>query len=1224
MYSPKTVFQKLLCRCGIFLLAASLAGPLAARAGLTIDVHMYANGGGYFCFPFLSTNSAGGPPTDGNTYFAWSPGSSMNSGIHSQLNPDGSFTGTSSSYFGHDFNGFIQAMTNGNWTLLMTNAVTTNQYTFTLGGISVSSNAYALVSILYPTNGASGVSNNAVFAWQGPAGWQGTLTVEDHNAEDSFDENYALDPSETNWLTAQLLPPSTNFFHVAYFSNTTATLIASTPVDASSQPLAGWISTGEMESTADSTFYVGNLAPGPTTSHQLIAYYMCDTSNSDGSASYTDFSGNDNGINSGSNWGTPNQDFFTNDAAVGPGADLFTGFHSVSPPDPVRNSLAGSFSVSVWIKTTQTHAADDDDAYRGAGIVWAYVDGGDDLVPLSMTGNKAAFYTGSTNGPGDTLHSVADVNTGDYVHVVVTRDQQTGVKKIYINGVLDAAGLGSTDLLNEPTNLFDLNVGGYPNGGGVGYIGVLDDLQFYSGVLNPDEVAFIYHNRGATIPDSNLPGGLVAYYNFDQTNVMALDHSGNTNDLVFAGAFQGGAGPTIDTNDSVAGAGSVSFDGNSFLSAPPGITRALKRNFSVSVWVKTTQDYNAIYSAAWDGAAVVSADVPNQVNDVVPIALTGGVVAFNTGGDSDDTLHSSTFVNDDSWHHIVVTRDQLSGMKQIFVDGLLDSSDTRTTNLLNQFALVTIGAKADASDSDPSSPADTGSNGYQGWIDDLQFYSDVLTSNQVAFLYTNPGQVITNGPQPLTWTGIASDDWDAGTTNWSIAGIPTNYIPGDATTFDDSAPNSSVNLTSSLTPSAIVVNGNNQFFDFYGEGNLSGDMSLTVDELNTTTFETPNTYTGVTWVGRGALSLFNNGSISNSPMITLYEGAIIYAGGRNDGTMTLSSGQTLRGNGTINGTLALSGGSIIAPGPTIGELDVSGSILFQGGGRYDVEVQDAKGDPGVGYDTLSASDRLGVQSASGNPFVIHLRSVNANRASGSVTNFNNNTNYTWTIASGTVTNFSATAFALDTGAFSNDLAGGFFYLKTGSLLLSFTNNHPPVAANPAVSRNAGQSIQIPIASLGTDPDGDPVQLLSVSDRGTNGGVITFDSSNVYYSPGTNGNVTDQVAYTIGDVRTNPPAVYRPGDTQRTALGNILITVTGGSIVTTQKVVSVTVLPDRNKRITFSGAANAPYVVQAATNLTAPVHWVNISTNTAGSDGLWNVDDLDSTNHPRRFYRSTGP
>jgi len=55
-------------------------------------------------------------------------------------------------------------------------------------------------------------------------------------------------------------------------------------------------------------------------------------------------------------------------------------------------------------------------------------------------------------------------------------------------------------------------------------------------------------------------------------------------------------------------------------------------------------------------------------------------------------------------------------------------------------------------------------------------------------------------------------------------------------------------------------------------------------------------------------------------------------------------------------------------------------------------------------------------------------------------------------------------------------------------------------------------------------------------------------------------------------------------------------------------------------VTFSGTAGNQYIVQTTTNLGPPVLWNNVSTNTAGANGLWLFTD-HIANAPKRFYRA---
>ena len=245
------------------------------------------------------------------------------------------------------------------------------------------------------------------------------------------------------------------------------------------------------------------------------------------------------------------------------------------------------------------------------------------------------------------------------------------------------------------------------------------------GFLSSNEVAALHSNPGSTAPDVSI-SDLQAHYDFDEGTVLAPDVSGNGNPVVHAGNF-GGSGPAISL-DTIAGAGSVYFDGSSYLTASSNLLATIAKSFSVSVWVKTSQSVGSPGGMAYWGAAIVSADMPTGgVGDAVPIALTGGQVAFNTGdGYYDETLNSIGTVNDDTWHHVVVTRNQATGEKEIYIDGAFDNSSAGTTELLNGPQLLTIGAKSDASNPDPASPDSYGTQGYDGLLDDIQIYSRVF------------------------------------------------------------------------------------------------------------------------------------------------------------------------------------------------------------------------------------------------------------------------------------------------------------------------------------------------------------------------------------------------------------------------------------------------------------------------------------------------------------------
>jgi hypothetical protein len=52
---------------------------------------------------------------------------------------------------------------------------------------------------------------------------------------------------------------------------------------------------------------------------------------------------------------------------------------------------------------------------------------------------------------------------------------------------------------------------------------------------------------------------------------------------------------------------------------------------------------------------------------------------------------------------------------------------------------------------------------------------------------------------------------------------------------------------------------------------------------------------------------------------------------------------------------------------------------------------------------------------------------------------------------------------------------------------------------------------------------------------------------------------------------------------------------------------------------LGGSPGFTYILEATTNLGAPVSWLPIATNTLGTNGVWQISDT-VTNGSKRFYR----
>ncbi len=165
-----------------------------------------------------------------------------------------------------------------------------------------------------------------------------------------------------------------------------------------------------------------------------------------------------------------------------------------------------------------------------------------------------------------------------------------------------------------------------------------------------------------------------------------------------------------------------------------------------------------------------------------------------------------------------------------------------------------------------------------------------------------------------------------------------------------------------LDSGTITLNAN--YFNALTFSNvLSGAGGINVTYNSTVTFATNNTYSGNTYVsdcnaGPGSvLRLAGNGSISNSPNITL-QGVIsgqafaggLDASGRTDGTLTLVNGQTLRGDNSsyVKGNVVASSGTTITPGGlgNVQSMNFSNNLTLQAGSTFVADV---------GFDGVSAT-----------------------------------------------------------------------------------------------------------------------------------------------------------------------------------------------------------------------------------------------------------------------------
>ncbi|RYD19704.1 MAG: hypothetical protein EOP88_17960 [Verrucomicrobiaceae bacterium] len=159
------------------------------------------------------------------------------------------------------------------------------------------------------------------------------------------------------------------------------------------------------------------------------------------------------------------------------------------------------------------------------------------------------------------------------------------------------------------------------------------------------------------------------------------------------------------------------------------VPNMLGSDFSVSFWMKTNQVFQ-VTNAPAQGISIFNADMPGNARDFIIGATrtAGGVnrISFQTGNPN-TVAHGTTSVNDNQWHHVVVTRHRSSGEMKVYVNGIQEAVITGSTSILDQNPTLSIGAS-------PGSAA----NSYEGSLDEIRMYTRVLSQDDVTALSQDP------------------------------------------------------------------------------------------------------------------------------------------------------------------------------------------------------------------------------------------------------------------------------------------------------------------------------------------------------------------------------------------------------------------------------------------------------------------------------------------------------
>jgi len=249
--------------------------------------------------------------------------------------------------------------------------------------------------------------------------------------------------------------------------------------------------------------------------------------------------------------------------------------------------------------------------------------------------------------------------------------------------------------------------------------------------------------------------------------------------------------------------------------------------------------------------------------------------------------------------------------------------------------------------------------------------------------------------------------------------------------------------------SGVISNGTNAG---------TGKLPLVKSGAGTWTLTGVNTYTGITNVTAGTLSIGTGGSISTSSVVNVTTGATLDATAAG---LTLASGQTLIGGGTLTGSISTSSGTKIAPGNTpttatgnaitgaVGTITAS-SLTIASGATLDFEF-------GTGNDQITVSTSNGL--------IINGGAINL-YATGGTTPFTTNGTYTLFNYSGTLGGTGMSALSI-----ANAQVGKLYnFADTGSAI-TLTISDAPTPADWAVDASGSWADALNWSTNPTIPNG---------------------------------------------------------------------------------------------------------------------------------------------------------
>ena len=517
---------------------------------------------------------------------------------------------------------------------------------------------------------------------------------------------------------------------------------------------------------------------------------------------------------------------------------------------------------------------------------------------------------------------------------------------------------------------------------------------------------------------------------------------------------------------------------------------------------------------------------------------------------------------------------------------------------------------------------------------------------------------IAAGTLALTNSGslVSSNIIVSGTGRFDVSGLTSTFVLGGGQTLTNAAGGTgtvSGNLDASAATVSLDYVASPAFTVTNGTLTLSGSTVFNVNNAGSTLL--PGSYELIGTANGGALtgtlpsvtvsgggipagasaSLTNTGSQLNLVVTTVpTTNTLVLLTGSNPSTYgsSLTFQATITPAPTDGETVSfLDGVTVIGTGNTVGGVATFSTGTLASGTHsitavYGGDSIYAASTSGALPQTVNLPSSSLTIGSSENPAgyldSLTFSATLATNATGTVVFSSTNGAFsTNTLSGGAATSAAIASLPRGTNVITVVYGGDSNYLPGTNTFDQIVTNHPPVTTILVASRTAGFPLEIALTDIATnwtDADGDPVELTAVNLTSTNGASVypvsmttNLDGSYVitntaYLGYVPTADVADQLSYSVSDGQGG------------TNIGYINIVVVS-SVTGTNSITSIT--GGNPNGLTAYGIPGFTYITERSTNLT---DWVEISTNTAATNGVISVSDsfsdLGGSAPSSAFYR----